>query len=85
VIETVSAGTTRFGGEDALELASKARNLLVTKGQEVVRLDLTKEPSREELLSALLGPTGNLRAPAFLSGKNLVVGFSEDLYEEVLG
>ena len=33
---------------------------------------------------AMLGPTGNLRAPVVKVGKTLLVGFNEDQYREVL-
>ena len=32
---------------------------------------------------AMLGPTGNLRAPTMTVGKTLVVGFNEDAFEAV--
>ncbi len=42
-------------------------------------------PDRESLLSAMLGPTGNLRAPAIRRGKTLLIGFNEDVYTSALG
>jgi hypothetical protein len=33
----------------------------------------------------MLGPTGNLRAPTLVKGKNLIVGFDEATYEKLLG
>ena len=41
--------------------------------------------TREEILSLLLGPTGNLRAPTARVGKTLLVGFSPEAYRQVLG
>ena len=41
-------------------------------------------PSEEELLKLMLGPTGNLRAPTLLVGKNLIIGFNEEMYDSVL-
>ena len=38
-----------------------------------------------EVVEALLGPTGNLRAPTIRAGKLLVVGFNADVFEEVFG
>jgi hypothetical protein len=32
-----------------------------------------------------LGPSGNLKAPTFRKGSTLVVGFSEEAYQQVLG
>lgn len=36
-------------------------------------------------VDAMLGPTGNLRAPCIRSGKTVLVGFSEEAYETALG
>ena len=36
-------------------------------------------------MDALLGPTGNLRAPTLRVGKTLLVGFDESSYVDVLG
>ena len=33
----------------------------------------------------MLGPTGNLRAPCIRVGKTILVGFNEEVFEEVLG
>jgi len=35
-------------------------------------------------VDAMLGPTGNLRAPTLRNGKTLVVGFDEEVYARVL-
>jgi hypothetical protein len=39
----------------------------------------------KELLDAMLGPTGNLRAPTIRRGKTVLVGFNEELFTEKLG
>ncbi len=46
---------------------------------------LSDRPDDEVLLATLLGPTGNLRAPTARVGQTLLVGFSEEMYREVLG
>ncbi len=46
-------------------------------------IDLERDrPSDDEILSVVLGPTGNLRAPTILKGKTLLVGFNEGAYQE---
>ena len=56
------------------------------RGKKVVEVDLKKtELSQDEILKLVLGPTGNLRAPTLLIGKQMVVGFNEGMYEEVFG
>lgn len=74
----------KLGRDDALALAKKASKLIVAKGKKVSTFALKGKPS-DEAVDAMLGPTGNLRAPTFVSGKTLVVGFNEDEYREVLG
>jgi arsenate reductase-like glutaredoxin family protein len=50
----------------------------------VVHFDLKKDkPDEGELLKAMLGPTGNLRAPTLRVGNTLLIGFNEDMYQAV--
>ena len=54
------------------------------KGKRITHLDLKKErPSNETLLSLMLGPTGNLRAPALKVGRTLLVGFDQTTYDKM--
>ena len=54
------------------------------KGKRVTHVDLTKErPSNEILLSLMLGPTGNLRAPTLRVGRTLLVGFDQSTYDKM--
>ena len=57
----------------------------VTKGKQVVHVDLRRgRPDRAALLALLLGPSGNLRAPTLRKGRTLIVGFDEETYAAVL-
>ncbi len=58
--------------------------MFVAKGKRVSAFEPAGTASRE-LLDAMLGPTGNLRAPTIRRGKTVLVGFNEDLYREKLG
>lgn len=44
----------------------------------------TAPPDDDALAEALLGPTGNLRAPAARVGRALIVGFDEATYTRYL-
>ena len=80
------ANRTKLAAADALALAKKSKRVISARGKQVVTFELkTDKPTDEMLLAILLGPTGNLRAPAAVVGDTLVVGFSPDLYGEVLG
>ena len=38
---------------------------------------------KEEILKDVIGPSGNLRAPAWRVGTEFIVGFNTELYEEM--
>lgn len=71
---------------EALSLLGKASKLYSAKGKKVVEVELKKtDLTDDEILKLVLGPTGNLRAPTLLVGKNMVVGFNEEMYESLFG
>jgi arsenate reductase-like glutaredoxin family protein len=86
VKETINADKARIGPDAVLEMLKSVKRVVATRGKQVVTFDLTKDrPTDETLLEYLLGRTGNLRAPAAIVGKTLVVGFNPEAYKEVLG
>ena len=40
---------------------------------------------KEEILKDVIGPSGNLRAPAWRVGSEFIVGFNPELYQEMFG
>lgn len=67
----------------------KSSMVLVAKGKKVLEFrikagELQGGAETEDLVKAIVGPSGNLRAPAIRSGKTFIVGFHPDLYEERL-
>ncbi|MBY0456344.1 MAG: hypothetical protein K2V38_03295 [Gemmataceae bacterium] len=84
--ETVNATKVRYGADEALALLDGVDVLIAAKGKKTETLDLkSARPTDAELLARLLGPTGNLRAPAARVGRTLVVGFNDEAYQQVLG
>jgi len=85
-LETTDAKKTPIAKKEALALARKADEIWASKGSKLVHIDLRHgDPSDEEILAVVLGPSGNLRAPTLRVGKTLLVGFEESSYEKVLG
>ena len=80
--EIVSA-SKKLGAKDAAALAKAATRVIVAKGAKVAEFAPGKAASKE-IVDAMLGPTGNLRAPCLRVGKTLVVGFNADAYSDVL-
>lgn len=84
--ETVDARKKRFDGANALTLLDGMEKLVAARGKKIVEFDLKKDrPTDEVLLTHLLGPTGNLRAPTARIGKTLLVGFNPEAYEQIIG
>ena len=73
----------KLGRDDALSLARAVRTIIVAKGKKVA--EFRGGAQAADAVDAMLGPTGNLRAPTLKSGKTLLVGFNEDAYREHLG
>ena len=57
--------------------------MIVAKGKKVDDFSVTGKPSGDAV-QAMLGPTGNLRAPTARVGGTLVVGFNEEVYSSLL-
>lgn len=71
----------KLGSGDAKALAEKANQVVVAKGAKVTEFDLKYGPaSVDEVVAAMLGPTGNLRAPTIRTGKTVLVGFNNEVY-----
>ena len=83
--EQVDARTRTYKDKEALALAADADELYAAKGRKVLHIDLKNErPDDATLLSLMLGPTGNLRAPTLRRGRTLIIGFDEDTYKKLL-
>ena len=98
VAETVPA-SRKLQRADVLNLLEKASRVSVAKGRKLTEFSGDNIVS-DEAATAMLGTTGNLRAPTLVDGqepsagereglaprkKTLLVGFNEALYSEVFG
>lgn len=82
ISETVPA-SRKLGEERARELIGGAKKITIAKGKKLDVFDAGSATA--EVVSKMLGSTGNLRAPTIVVGDRLVVGFNEDVYREVFG
>ncbi len=83
VAERVPA-SRKLDRSHARELAEAASRIIVAKGRKVVEFEPRGAPD-DAVLDAMVGTTGNLRAPLLRVGKTLLVGFDADSYAGVLG
>ena len=80
----MDARKQRFGPDELEELFEGATRLVAMKGKKVETFGLGGSPE-PALLKAVLGPSGNLRAPAIRKGKTWYVGFNPEGFEEAFG
>ena len=57
--------------------------MTVAKGKKVQSFSGGK--ADKEAVAAMLGSTGNLRAPTLVVGNTLLVGFNEEAYSDAFG
>lgn len=53
----------------------------MAKGKKVTEFPGGK--AGKDVVEAMLGPTGNLRAPTIRKGKTVLVGFNDEAFEKV--
>ena len=69
-----------------MTLARQASHLYVARGRTFRHVNMKSERlSNAELTGLITGRSGTLRAPTFRRGKTLVVGYSDELYDELFG
>ena len=73
----------KLARSDASELAKQASKIIVAKGKNISEFSGGK--AGKDVLDAMLGPTGNLRAPTIRKGKTVLVGFNEEVFERIFG
>ena len=81
IVETVPA-SRKLQEADAGALLQGASRLIVSKGRKVSEFSGDGLASGDAV-KAMLGPTGNLRAPTLRTGTTLLVGFNEVAYGRV--
>lgn len=83
VSDRVDARKHPLGKRDALKLAKAAARVVVANRKNIVIWDMERDhPDDATLLRHLLGPTGNLRAPAVQKCKTLLIGFCDQAFSK---
>lgn len=74
----------KWQASDAAEKLKGMTKLIAMKGKKVSEFN-PKEDATDDCVAAMLGPTGNMRAPTIQVGKTLLVGYNDDVFAEVFG
>lgn len=79
--EEVVPASRKLSRSDAAKIAKAASRIIVAKGKKLD--EFSGGQAGEATIGAMLGPTGNLRAPCIRAGKIVLVGFNEEAYAQV--
>ena len=72
----------KLQAEDAEKIARASKKMIVMKGRKVDEFKVGASTT-SEAVEAMLGNTGNMRAPLLRVGTLVLVGFNEEVYSEV--
>lgn len=74
----------KLQASDARSLLKDANKVIAMKGKKVAEFDVKTQVGKDAV-EAMLGPTGNMRAPTVRVGKTYLVGFNEEVFSETFG
>jgi len=84
IIASVSdAKKEKIETDQAWEIIRNKKKIYIAKGKNAVSFK-PDETNKAEILSACMGRSGTLRAPALVVGDAIYVGFNDKIYETVL-
>ena len=76
----VDARKERFDAAAAWEMIQNTPVLVTAKGKKVETWNPALD-DKEKILKQVMGPSGNLRAPALRTKDSFVIGFNADFYD----
>jgi hypothetical protein len=79
----VDARKERFDANKVWGLIYKAKSITTAKGKKVRKWDPALD-DKNDILKHVIGPSGNLRAPAYRVKNEFLVGFNSELYNKWL-
>lgn len=60
------------------------KRVITGRGKNLTEIEVNDRVDDDTLAAALLGPSGNLKAPTLKVGSTLLVGFNETAYQTIL-
>ena len=63
-------------------MVNEVSQIRVAKGKRTLTFDPQRD-DQEEILKSILGRSSTLRAPTLRIGSDLIVGYNDDLYQQI--
>lgn len=80
ICERVNAAKDKIAGEAIWDMLSQGSRIVVAQNKKIRQFDPAKD-QKQDIVAAVSGRTGNLRAPTLRIGSIFYVGFNEELYQ----
>ena len=77
----VDARKEKKDPDAAWQILGNAESITAAKGKKIQVFNPGTD-GKADILKAVMGPSGNLRAPTLQIGDQFIVGFNADLYDE---
>ncbi len=76
------ANKERLGQDQVEALIDQVSQIKVAKGKKILLFNPLKD-DRSQIIKAILGRSGTLRSPTLRIGNGLIVGYNQEVYQQV--
>ena len=82
IISYGNANKEKLNQEEVERLLAQVKKVKVAKGKKTLTFDNLRN-ERKQILDIILGRSGTLRSPTLRIGDQLIVGYNEELYQNL--
>ncbi len=82
IVSYGNANKEKLNQEEVERLLAQVKKVKVAKGKKTLTFDNLRN-ERKQILDIILGRSGTLRSPTLRIGDQLIVGYNEELYQNL--
>ena len=82
IVSYGNANKEKLDQEEVERLLVQVKKVKVAKGKKILTFDNLRN-EHKQILDSILGRSGTLRAPTLQIGDQLIVGYNEELYQNL--
>ena len=82
IVSYGNANKEKLDQEEVERLLVQVKKVKVAKGKKILTFDNLRN-EHKQILDSILGRSGTLRSPTLQIGDQLIVGYSEELYQNL--
>ena len=82
IVSYANANKEKLDQEEVERLLVQVKKVKVAKGKKILTFDNLRN-EHKQILDSILGRSGTLRSPTLQIGDQLIVGYNEELYQNL--